>query len=213
MCKLAEKPVLVIGGGISQLAYYCATEGVVSRRIKVINGFEKGGPLKNITKVLDGNPKKLKALEKDVHVYLDNLSGDFYSYENKQWIPRGNFGLHDQRAEASLQGEIKGGAADILKRIKIHEDRDDKQKPALIFNNTSDEKVVIRREFVKHWLLKDLPHEFVIENKNAWDSHSINITDKGIKSIQNCYTILASNSKGPNICEHFNSICLNFQVL
>jgi hypothetical protein len=47
------------------LAFFCATEGVVTRRMKVINGYEKGGALKKIHEVLDGDVRKLKALDKD----------------------------------------------------------------------------------------------------------------------------------------------------
>ena len=54
------------------------------------------------------------------HVYLDNLSGDYYHYnhESKSWIPAGNFGIHYGRAEASLYGETIGGASDRLKPIQ-----------------------------------------------------------------------------------------------
>ena len=45
MCKAAEKPVIAMGLGVSQLVYYCATE---SKLMQVVNGNEKGGPLKRI---------------------------------------------------------------------------------------------------------------------------------------------------------------------
>ena len=60
MCKLAEKPVLATGAGMSQLVYYCAT---YSRPMQVINGNEKGGPLNKIHSVLGGDLGKLSQLD------------------------------------------------------------------------------------------------------------------------------------------------------
>ena len=101
MCKLAEKPVLATGAGMYQLVYYCATAG---RSLQVINGNEKGGSLRKIESVLGGDVDKLKKLDPRHHVFLDDLSGDFYTYDksSSQWRPEGNFGLHSARAEASF---------------------------------------------------------------------------------------------------------------
>jgi hypothetical protein len=48
MCKAIEKPLLVMGGGFSQLVYYCATLG---KQIKVINGNERGSALSNLQNI------------------------------------------------------------------------------------------------------------------------------------------------------------------
>ena len=45
MCKAVNKPVLSMGAGVAQLAFYCATQ---ARRFQVLNGKETGGPLKRI---------------------------------------------------------------------------------------------------------------------------------------------------------------------
>lgn len=96
MCKNAEKPVLATGAGMAMLVRYCATAG---QHLEVI----KSGPIKQITEVLDGDPSKLEQLS-PCHVYLDDLSGDFYCYDRfaGTWKPMGNFGLHNSRAEASI---------------------------------------------------------------------------------------------------------------
>ena len=88
-------------------------------KIEVINGSEKGGRKQDIKNVLGGDPDKLKMLDPSKHVYLDNLSGDYYQYdpESEAWAPAGNFGLHYGRAEASLYGETIGGASDLLKPV------------------------------------------------------------------------------------------------
>jgi hypothetical protein len=72
--------------------------------------------------VLDGDPDKLSQLSPN-HVYLDDLSGDYYSFDkfSSQWKPLGNFGLHYSRAEASIQGVIVGSSADLMKKVKTYE--------------------------------------------------------------------------------------------
>lgn len=60
---------------MAQLAYYCAME---SKLISVINGYEKGGSQTKIKQTV--HPNLLHRLQKNYHVYLDNLSGDIFSY-------------------------------------------------------------------------------------------------------------------------------------
>ena len=49
-----------------------------SKLISVINGFEKGGSSTKIKQSV--HPTLLHKLIKDYHMYLDNLSGDIFSY-------------------------------------------------------------------------------------------------------------------------------------
>jgi hypothetical protein len=62
---------------MAQLAYYCASE---TKKISVINGVERGTPLSKIKTAV--KPDILPRLKKGYHVFLDNLSGDFYSYDH-----------------------------------------------------------------------------------------------------------------------------------
>ena len=56
MCKLANKPLLATGAGMANLVYYCATSG---SKFKVVNGKEKGGPVKDIEHICQESPKEL----------------------------------------------------------------------------------------------------------------------------------------------------------
>jgi hypothetical protein len=49
-------------------------------------------------------------LIKNFHVFLENLSGDIFTYdkEKKAWIPIGNIGLHNYKAKASIEGNHNG---------------------------------------------------------------------------------------------------------
>jgi hypothetical protein len=122
----------------------------------------------------------LDKLKKGFHCFMDNLSGDILSYdkETQEWYSMGNIGLHDSRAEASLQGLTVGGAADTLKKKKTHQSNSSGSlKPVLIMTSDSDIKCELRKNFMSHWLFKGIYHEFIVENVNTWDPHPINITN------------------------------------
>jgi len=89
------------GCGMGLLSYYIAMEG---QKISVINGCEKGGSIKKIKQAV--KPDMLPRLQSDFHMFLDNLTGDLFNYnDNSQaWQPYGNIGLHWSRAEATIQG-------------------------------------------------------------------------------------------------------------
>ena len=125
-------------------------------------------------------PEMLDKLKKGFHCFMDNLSGDILSYdkETQEWYSMGNIGLHDSRAEASLQGLTVGGAADTLKKKKTHQSNSSGSlKPVLIMTSDSDIKCELRKNFMSHWLFKGIYHEFIVENVNTWDPHPINITN------------------------------------
>jgi hypothetical protein len=77
MCKIVEKPVLVCGAGLQIIGYYCSTGG---RRMRVVNGNERGGPLQEIKRVFKDNPSLKESMDPDEDFYLDHLSGDYYQY-------------------------------------------------------------------------------------------------------------------------------------
>lgn len=112
MAKQVDKPVFAAGLGLPMLVYYCA---IGNRKLQIIN--QKGGPLKNIKQVLNGDHEKLKTLDSKNHVYLDELNGDYYGYDAKQksWIPQGNVGLHYSKAEATINGDKKEHAGSNVK--------------------------------------------------------------------------------------------------
>lgn len=128
-------------------------------------------------------------------------------------MPAGNFGLHFARAEASLYGETIGGASDLLKPVQKYQDPEDMQKTPLIQTNPNQVKCVIRKEYLSHWLFKGLSHfEFLIDNKQQWEVHPVNITLEDVREVQKSYQILAISEKIPQIVEHFNTIATQFNL-
>ena len=73
MWKQTNKLTFWAGIGMGMLIFFWATN---LKHINVINGDEKGTPLKYITDIPESYASKLKRHE----VFLDNTTGDFFSY-------------------------------------------------------------------------------------------------------------------------------------
>ena len=73
-----------------------------SRKVSIINGQELGGSITKIKEAVE--PAMLTKLVKGFHLFLDNLSGDVFTYDQhkKAWVPLGNTGLHDRRGVAAI---------------------------------------------------------------------------------------------------------------
>lgn len=73
---------------------YCA---IADRKIKVINGDEKGTLLQEIHKYKSN--EELSRLQPN-SVFLDNSTGDYYVFDplDSEWKPKGNVGLHFKKA-------------------------------------------------------------------------------------------------------------------
>lgn len=207
-CKITNKPLFCAGAGMAQIAYFCAME---SKTLSIINGLEKGGSMKNIKSFV--KPDVLDKLTQNYHCYMDNLSGDVFSYNKDkcEWFPLGNTGLHDSRAEASIQGGTIGGAGDSLKKKRVHvSNASGALKPLLIMTSNSDTKCELRKNFMSHWILKGLQYQFVVENINTWDPHTVSIVHP--ETVEKTYTTLAEGERGPQIAEHKNSILTQFPI-
>ena len=72
-CKVSKMPCFLSGSGIALLVYFCAT---YLRQITVINGGQRGSQFKYINSI---DSVKLKK-EMKCQVFLDNETGDIYSY-------------------------------------------------------------------------------------------------------------------------------------
>ena len=145
-----------------------------STLLSVINGNEKGGPIKNIKESV--KPEILDKLVKNFHVFLDNTSGDIFNYEKEEmeWKPIGNVGLHYSRALTEISGSV---AANTVKKTKTHiSNATSSLKPVMIMTSDSDIRCEVKKNYLGHWLMKDIFYEFIVENINTWDPHPVNIT-------------------------------------
>ena len=64
-----------------------------------------------------------------------------------------------------------------------------------------------QKKNMSHWVLKNMPLEFVVRSNASWYAHNICLTDKELK-----YLVLSTCPRGPIIIEHSNTIGLNFQI-
>eukprot|EP00347_Sterkiella_histriomuscorum_P012234 403369376 len=202
MCKITNKCMFSAGFGLQMLVYFCATNFA---NLQVINNNEKGGSLQEIN---DVNAKLLPTLTNN-QIFLDNLTGDYYIYDQQKniWNPKGNVGLHYSRAMASLGG-IAGG--DLIKKVSTYSEKDNFHKPILFFSKLTDVKCMIKKQYISNPLLTGLPAEFVVDNHNSWDPHPINITN--IQLVQTNYDTFAESERGPQIIQHLNTVAVQFHI-
>ena len=66
----------------------------------------------------------------------------------------------------------------------------------------------IKKYYMQHWAVKDLPSEFKVACYNKWEVHPVNIAS--IKTVGKNYTVLVESERGPIMIEH-NRDCLAVQ--
>ena len=75
---------------------------------------------------------------------------------------------------ASLGGKVGG---DLIKKVVAYESKASNYKPILFYSKLTDVKCNVKKQYISHWLIEGLPQEFIVENRNSWDPHPVNITD------------------------------------
>jgi len=190
MCKMTNKCLFASGVGLQLLVYYCATN---LAELNVINGNERGGPIKSIKEIPLKTALPAPLGTRFMNVFLDNLTGDYYVYEEKtnEWRPTGNVGLHYSRATSSLGGNVAG---DLVKKVSTHSSKVTDLKAQLFYSKLTDVKCTIKKQYISHPLMEGLPQEFVVDNRNTWDPHPINITNMAV--IEKNYMTLAESERG-----------------
>lgn len=118
--------------------------------------------------------------------------------------------MHHSRAEASIQNPKSSVDLDVKTSTTHKSNPNSSLKPVLIMTSNSDTTCDVKKNFLNHWLLKGVHYEFIVEQTNTWDPHPIQIT--ALETVHKHYTILAEAKRGPQIAEHFNSICLQFPI-
>jgi hypothetical protein len=93
---------------------------------------------------------------------------------------------------ASLGGAVGG---DLVKKLSTYQSKVSDLKPSLFFSKLTDVKCIIKKQHISHALMEGLPQEFVIENKNSWDPHPLNITNMAL--IEKNYETIAESDRGP----------------
>lgn len=141
MCKMTNKCLFTSGIGLQLLVYYCATN---LAELSIINGNERGGPIKSINEVPLKQALAAAPGSRFMNVFLDNLTGDYYVFDERtnEWRPTGNVGVHYSRAMSSLGGNVAG---DLVKKVQTHQAKVTDMKASLFFSKLTDVKCTIKK--------------------------------------------------------------------
>eukprot|EP00826_Nyctotherus_ovalis_P001390 TRINITY_DN10210_c0_g1_i2.p1 TRINITY_DN10210_c0_g1~~TRINITY_DN10210_c0_g1_i2.p1 ORF type:complete len:225 (-),score=32.04 TRINITY_DN10210_c0_g1_i2:371-1045(-) len=192
-CKETGKPIFVSGFGMQILVYYCATAYAPLNFID-----DKGSTLDSLLS-LDPNISN--------GIFLDSSTGDYYERDVKKgWVAMGNTGLHYSQS-------LEGGELVNSKRGLIRPRNDTSLHNILYINNNHEQITVIKKLYLQHWVVRDLPPEFKVYSRNTWDPHPVNIQSAGICLVRSNYRVLAESARGPQIAVHEDSVCVQFDVL
>ena len=201
MCKLTDKCLFAAGFGINLLVYYWATNFA---HLRVINGRGKGSSLDEIH-YYDGSSSK----NFDVNdVFLDNSTGDYYSFKKDQgmWLPVGNVGIHYSKSAGIERFNDK-----LITRSKLHQSRlFSHASQNIVTSKVSERKCVVKKDFLHHWIFDDIPDQFVASNESVWNVHEVKLASNSAYEVN--YNILVESEKGPEICEHKNTIAMQFHI-
>ena len=158
----------------------------ICQPIRVINGKGRGGKIGEAI-----NYQKEFETFTSTDFFLDNVTGDLYSYnaDAQEWIPRVNVGIHHRRAAEAFDSLGKY----IIKQPVY--------KPKPLFDNnmhylssTNEDFCTIKKVYLQHWALQGIEFEFKMPSKAHWDIHQFNF----VNSLKTFY-VLAESKLGPQI--------------
>lgn len=120
----------------------------------------------------------------------------------------GNFGLHNYyfTKENKYCSRVKK-----VKAYKPSKHHIESQDLPVVTSKLTDVKCEIITKHVSHYLLKDLPFEFLANSSNTWDPHRVKPTS--ITGFNGAYLELAESDRGPQIAVHENTVVTQFYVL
>mmetsp|Transcript_7935 Transcript_7935/g.15428 ORF Transcript_7935/g.15428 Transcript_7935/m.15428 type:complete len:620 (-) Transcript_7935:28-1887(-) len=198
MAKKTHKIVFAGSMAMQMYVFLCACNFQINQ---VINGNGKGSSLAKIHSMERSAFDKLTLGD----VFLDNSTGDIYSYDIHQeaFFPIANAGIHNHKAAQDNHVLSRAMLKSFTYVARATSERDQPCK-----GKSTETTVRIYKQYVQHWLTKGLGfREFLVPNLNAWDVHPINATEK-----ENVFTVLAESERGPQIIIHQNFVGVQFHV-
>lgn len=100
-----------------------------------------------------------------------------------------------------------------MKKVKAYKPNKrhiESQDLPVITSKLTDVKCELLTKQLSHYLLKDLPSEFLVCNTNLWNLHPVK--PMSITGCNGNYTELAESEKGPQIAVHGNCVATQFYV-
>jgi len=173
--------------------------------------------------------------EKGNCVFLDHSNGDYYCLklaswniamgnvdsarsnqngkllsnilELEEWVPMGNFGLHNYyfTNDSKYCSQVKK-----VKAYKPQKHHIESQNLPVITSKLWDVKCELITKNLSHYLLKDLPFEFLVNWDNTWDPHAVKATS--VTGSNGKYLELAESDRGPQVSIHGNAAMVQFYI-
>lgn len=188
MCFTVQKKVFASGLGFQSLVFLAASN-YANPHMNIINGLH-GSSLKE----LEGNVHKWDVSKmRSTDYFLDSRTGDFYGFNHSSgvWAPCFNGGFHLWSSFENITSDIVGKFnLTITKPLSVNVEGTQTR-----MKTRSDEVLVrIRKLFLQHWAVQNMPSEFLICSTIKWISHPFNFTNPGLQ-----FKIIAESRLGPQI--------------
>ena len=196
LCKITNKILYAGGVALEILIYYLATGS-----LNEYNFVNAKGQIKALEE-MSTIPKKFMKEIKPNDIFLDFVTGDILEYKsNRIWIPIKNIGLHRQitaekymkRGKFVLSYKFKG--KDFIKNEKAYT------------SYCNEIKVKIMRQYLHHFLVDNLPLEFIAITTLTWFPHFFNVNTESLQ-----FQVICESEKGPIVIEHQNSTGALFHI-
>ena len=128
----------------------------------------------------------------------------FTNQEKSEFFADGNCGLHYLNSSETF-GSM-GAYFQKSKQYKIKPTKESEVNCMSMYETSCN----IKKPYVQHWLLQEIPQSFKVPKKNKWDPHPINIQKDCIYKVGGNYIVLADSGRGPQIIEHKQTIAIQF---
>ena len=194
LIELCEKTgKIIFAGGIAMLTliYYLATNGNYKNFINSNGEFPSIEDLSKIPYDYLTNLKREDA-------FLDFVTGDVYEFKStNEWVPIMNIGIHKLLYAEKFHNRGKY----VTKEYHLSKNKD------LVSTTKKEIKMKIIKQYCLHWLVKNLPVEFVANTTLTWYTHNICVNNK-----INQFKVICDSNFGSMIIEHRNSIGVMFHI-
>jgi hypothetical protein len=196
LCKTTNKILFAAGVAMQFLIYYLATGSNT-----LFNFINSKGEIQAIEELEQIPINFLKKLKKN-DFFLDFVTGDILEYHiiNHNWSPIMNIGLHKQISAEKFMSRGKFILPDYFKG------KDYISNPEqTIVSNCHEILNKITRENLSHYLVNNIPNEFVGFTSLTWFPHFFNVTFRKYN-----FQAICLCDKGISVIEHDNSVGVAF---
>ena len=196
LCKTTNKILFAAGVAMQYLIYYLATGSNT-----LFNFINSKGEIQAVEELEQIPINFLKKLKKNDY-FLDFVTGDVLEYHiiNQIWTPILNIGLHKQIAAEKFMSRGRFILPDNFKG----KDYISNPEKAII-SNCHELLNKVTREYLSHYLIENLPNEFVSYTTLTWFPHYFNVSFRRYN-----FQAICLSDKGISVIEHDNSVGVAF---